>query len=61
MNGKSEVMVVQMAAFFVENIPDQGLNVQGIFIDFVTVGTSSDIPPDSGLYMMSARLVPPDF
>ncbi len=61
MNGKSEVIVVQLAAFFVENIPDQGLNVQGIFIDFVQPGTSSDIPPDSGLYMMSARLVPPDF
>ena len=60
LNGKSEVIVVELAAFFIENIPDQGLNIQGRFVEYVMPGTYTEEPPD-GLYMMTVRLVPPDF
>ena len=60
LNGKSEVIVVKMAAFFIENIPDHGLNITGRFIEYVTPGSYTYTPP-SGLYMESAVLVTPDF
>ncbi len=46
LNGKSEMIVVDMAAFFVENIPDHGLNIIGRFVEYVKPGEYTEEPPD---------------
>lgn len=49
-NGKKMVKFLKFAAFFLKYPPPNDLNKQGLrgqFIDYVSVGTASDLPPDS--------------
>lgn len=62
MTGKSEVIVVNLAAFFIESPPDQGTNLKGRFIEYITrTGEYTDQPPPGGIYLKTSRLVNPDF
>ncbi|HLC29784.1 MAG TPA: hypothetical protein VJM51_03270, partial [Dehalococcoidia bacterium] len=63
-NGKKEVVVRDIAAFWLITRPttSNNMNAQGIFIaDHIEVGSYTDIPPPGGIYVETARLVPPSY
>ena len=60
LNGKSEVKVVELAAFYIEEIPEHGLSIRGRFVKYMALGEYSEEPPGD-LYLETVRLVSPDF
>ena len=62
--GQSDVEVIAIAVFFLENYEKIGgdkIDITGRFIEYARVGSYSDTPPDSGLYMETVRLDLPDY
>ncbi len=60
--GQSDVVVVSIAEFYLENyekVGGENVNITGVFLRYFMNGEYSDTPPESGLYAETVRLDKP--
>ncbi len=60
MNGKSYVIVIAIATFFIESDSGSTDNITGRFVEWARAGTYSDTMPDSDFIMKTVRLDKPE-